>query len=124
MEKKLTEDERFDLMVQGILERLPDREVPTVENPGLIGFIFDIPKTKNSCAMVFRIDELDSTKYVFEIGVIREGYDVKVRVDWKSGTEEELKEYMRTASKDPELWGEIRRQIEDLSNSVNEKIDD
>ena len=106
MEKKLTEDERFDLMVQGILERLPDREVPTVENPGLIGYIFDIPKTKNSCAMVFRIDELDA------------------RVDWKSGTEEELKEYMRTASKDPELWGEIRRQIEDLSSSVDEKIDD
>ena len=102
MEKKLTEDERFDLMVH----------------------IFDIPKTKNSCGMVFRIDELDATKYVFEIGVIREGYNVKVRVDWKSGTEEELKDYMRAASKDPELWGEIRRQIEDLSNSVNEKIDD
>ena len=45
-------------------------------------------------------------------------------VDWKSGTEEELKDYMRSASKDPELWGEIRRQIEDLSRSVNEKIDD
>ena len=72
----------------------------------------------------FRIDELDATKYVFEIGVIREGYNVKVRVDWKSGTEEELKDYMRSASKDPKLWGEIRRQIEDLSRSVNEKIDD
>ena len=47
MEKKLTEDERFDLMVQGILERLPDREVPTVENPGLIGYIFDIPNSEN-----------------------------------------------------------------------------
>ena len=114
--RKLTDSEKFDILINGVLKELYKRDFP-------FRLTFDIPGTNNAAIMIVIPDALNKVDFSFQIGVHRQGYDLLVSHFWKSGSTEEVKEYLKKALEDEEELKKIRKALEDLSASVDYKMD-
>ena len=113
---KLSNSEKFDLLINGVLE-----EVSKGKFPG--GLRFDIPGTDNEAICEVMPDALSKSGFRFRISVHRNGYDILVSNFWKQGSEEEIREYLKKTVSDVEEKKRIRSALEDLSRSVDDKME-
>ena len=112
----MTNSEKFDRLIEAVLNEMNNHDFP-------FGLRFEIPGTKNAAIMDIVPDELDKTGYCFRIAAHRNGYDMLVSYFWKTAYKDEMKEYIKTALKEESEREKIRKAIEELSDTVDEKMD-
>ena len=116
MPETKTNSEKFDILIEAVLEDMITRKYPG-------GLTFDIPGTDNEAILQVIPDALDKKNFRFRIGVHRNGYDMLVSNFWEKGTEEGLRVYFRRSVKDEEEKKRLRSALEDLSANVDDKMD-
>ena len=116
MSETKTNSEKFDILIEAVLEEMITRNFPG-------GLSFDIPGTDNEAILQVIPDALDKKNFRFRIGVHRNGYDMLVSNFWEKGSEEGLRQYFTKAAKDEEEKKRIRAALEELSASVDDKMD-
>ena len=112
----MTDSEKFDRLIEAVIEEFYKQDFP-------YRLTFDIPGTENTAILGTVPNALKKTDFNFQIGVHRQGHDKLVSYFWKSGPEEEVREYLKNALDGKEEQRKIRKALEELSDSVDKKMD-
>ena len=116
IDQSLPDSEKFDQLIEMVLKDISELDFP-------VRVRFPISGTDNKALMMVAPDAIKKSDFCFQIGAHREGYDMLVSYFWKSGPEEEIREYLKNALQDAEERNKIKASLEELSASVDDKMD-